>query len=190
MSEHHNHTDTTIFGFWLYLMSDCLLFATLFATYVVLRGNTFGGPSGKELFDLNFALTETLILLTSSFSCGLAVVALYRNHLRALTIFLGITVLLGAAFVTLELNEFNRFAQEGASWQTSGFLSGFFTLVGTHGAHVTAGIIWMVVAMVQLARKGITATTSRRLVLFSLFWHFLDVIWIFIFTIVYLMAFL
>lgn len=178
----------TTFGFWVYLMTDCVLFATLFATYAVLHNNTFGGPNGRELFSLPFVLTETLILLTSSFTCGLAVLATqYRNKKLALG-FLAVTFLLGAAFLTLELKEFTQLVHEGNSWRRSGFLSAFFTLVGTHGAHIASGLIWATVLGVQIARRGLTRHTVRRLTLFSLFWHFLDVIWILIFTIVYLMG--
>lgn len=178
----------TLFGFWVYLMTDCVLFASLFATYAVLHDNTFGGPSSGELFSLPFVLAETLILLTSSFTCGLAVLAgQYRSKKLALGL-LGVTFLFGAAFLTLELTEFTQLVHEGNSWERSGFLSAFFTLVGTHGAHIASGLIWATVLGVQIARRGLTRHTTRRLTLFSLFWHFLDVIWILIFTIVYLMG--
>lgn len=178
----------TIFGFWVYLMTDCVLFATLFATYAVLRGNTFGGPPGSELFDLPFVLVETLILLTSSFVCGLGLLAARRREQSKALILFGLTFLLGVAFLTLEVTEFRHLVAEGNSWQRSGFLSSFFTLVGTHGLHITIGLVWMAILMTQVVRHGLKASNVRRLTLLSMFWHFLDVIWIFIFTIVYLMG--
>lgn len=180
--------DTTVFGFWVYLMTDCILFASLFATFVVLRGNTSGGPSGKELFSMPFVLTETLILLTSSFTCGLAILALNKRSLRPLINWLAVTFVLGIAFLGLELSEFTKLVHEGNSWQSSAFLSGFFTLVGTHGLHITFGLLWMLTLVVFLFKKGFNRTIVRRLTMLSLFWHFLDVVWIFIFTIVYLMG--
>jgi cytochrome o ubiquinol oxidase subunit 3 len=177
----------TVLGFWIYLMSDAILFAALFATYAVLHGNVFGGPSGGDLFDLPYALTETLVLLTSSFVCGLAVLAArHGNKTRAL-LWLGLTFALGAMFVTLELHEFSIMVHEGNSWERSAFLSSFFTLVGTHGLHVTAGLVWAAVLLVRIVRGGVAAH-SQGVRLFSMFWHFLDIIWIFIFTIVYLMG--
>jgi cytochrome o ubiquinol oxidase subunit 3 len=178
----------TTFGFWTYLMTDCVLFASLFVTYAVLHKNTFGGPGPEELFSLPFVLVETLLLLTSSFTSGLAMLALRQQATRAVLILLGITFVLGAAFLGMELYEFNKLVNEGNSWERSGFLSAFFTLVGTHGAHITAGLVWIAVMALQLAKRGITPHTSRRLTLFSLFWHFLDIVWIFIFTLVYLLG--
>lgn len=181
-------TDVKYLGFWIYLMTDCILFASLFATYVVLRENTYGGPGGGELFDLPFVLIETLILLTSSFVCGLAVLAARAGKKTQVIGWLIATFVLGAAFLLLEISEFAKLASEGHSWQASAFLSAFFTLVGTHGAHILIGLLWLGVMVWQIIRVGFTAGTIRRLTLFSLFWHFLDVIWIFIFTIVYLMG--
>jgi cytochrome o ubiquinol oxidase subunit 3 len=196
MSQHTTAVETssviidqkTVFGFWVYLMTDCVLFATLFATFAVLRGNTYGGPSGAELFSLPFVLIETLILLTSSFTSGLAMLALHRRDTRQILVWLGITFLLGAAFLGMELSEFHKLALEGNSWRRSGFLSAFFTLVGTHGLHIATGLLWLIVLSVQLVKRGIGPTTARRLTLFSMFWHFLDIIWIFIFTFVYLLG--
>lgn len=174
------------FGFWLYLMTDCVLFATLFATFAVLHNNTAGGPPGQELFSLPFVLAETLILLTSSFTCGLALLAIKtRNKHLAYTLF-AITFALGLAFLGLELYEFKELVHEGNSWERSAFLSAFFTLVGTHGLHITAGLLWLTALLVQLKTRGFTRPVIRRFGLFALFWHFLDVIWILIFTIVYL----
>lgn len=179
---------TTSLGFWIYLMTDCLLFGSLFATYAVLRDSTAGGPSGGELFDMPFVLVETLILLTSSFICGLMIVAV-RNKRKGLAIgALVATFILGASFLAMELYEFTELVHEGYSWQLSAFLSAFFTLVGTHGAHIAVGLIWLAVMIWQIYRIGLTKGVVRRLVLFSLFWHFLDVIWIFIFTFVYLLG--
>lgn len=183
--EHKN--DVTVFGFWLYIMSDCLLFASLFATFAVLRFSTAGGPDAEMLFRLPYVLLETLVLLTSSFTCGLALMALHKGRKNILLLSLAVTGILGAIFLGLEINEFREILVSGASWQTSAFLSAFFTLLGTHGAHVTAGIIWIVVLLVHAASHGITESTERRLTSFALFWHFLDIIWIFIFSFVYLL---
>lgn len=182
-----NQGSKSIFGFWIYLMTDCVLFSTLFATFAVLHNNTFGGPSGQELFSLSFVLAETLILLTSSFSCGLAMLAAYRGDKGLVIKLLSVTFLLGLAFLGLELSEFHKLYAEGNSWRRSGFLSAFFTLVGTHGLHITSGLIWMGTMMLRI-RNGITAISLRRLTMLSLFWHFLDIVWIFIFTVVYLMG--
>ena len=178
----------TVYGFWVYLMTDCILFATLFATYAVLHNGVAGGPTSKELFDLPYALTETLILLISSFTSGLAVLAVHRRDKNWTLKWLGITFALGVLFLVMELNEFVEFVQEGNSWKNSAFLSSFFTLVGTHGLHITSGLIWIIVMLGQVAVKGTNIAVIRRITCLGLFWHFLDVIWIFIFTIVYLMG--
>jgi cytochrome o ubiquinol oxidase subunit 3 len=184
----HSSEDTTVFGFWVYLMTDCVLFASLFATYAVLRTNTFGGPSGAELFRLPFVLMETLILLTSSFTCGLGMLAAHRSNKSQVLAWFGATFVLGAAFLAMELYEFHHLISEGNSFQRSGFLSSFFTLVGTHGLHITAGLVSMLVVLGYLIKRGFTPATLRGLTCFSLFWHFLDIVWIFIFTLVYLMG--
>lgn len=176
----------TYLGFWVYLMTDCVLFATLFATYAVLHGNTNGGQGGRDLFDLPFVLVETLILLTSSFLCGLALLAARRDDVSRALLLYGIVFLLGIAFLTLEISEFRNLALEGNSWRQSAFLSSFFTLVGTHGLHITAGLIWLATLTVSIYRFGLGDVSIKRLTLFGMFWHFLDVVWIFIFTIVYL----
>jgi cytochrome o ubiquinol oxidase subunit III len=175
-------------GFWIYLMTDCILFASLFATFIVLRTGTNGGPSGHDLFDMPFVLAETLVLLTSSFLCGMAVLSARAGRKALTLVLLGLTFLLGATFLGLELSEFSKLAAEGHGWWASAFLSAFFTLVGTHGLHIAIGLLWIGVLGWQLQSRGFTAGVSRRLILFSLFWHFLDVIWIFIFTIVYLIG--
>jgi cytochrome o ubiquinol oxidase subunit 3 len=175
-------------GFWIYLMTDCILFASLFATYIVLQRGTFGGPGSHELFDLQFVLVETLLLLTSSFVCGLTMLAVRVGRKSHVIGGLIATFLLGAAFLGMELSEFATLAAEGHGWWSSAFLSAFFTLVGTHGLHIAIGLLWIGVLVWQIKRRGLTDGVVRRLGLFGLFWHFLDVIWIFIFTIVYLMG--
>jgi cytochrome o ubiquinol oxidase subunit 3 len=175
----------TLFGFWVYLMTDCVLFASLFATFAILRGSTFGGPSGNDIFDLKNVLAETLILLTSSYTCGLGMLAAHRRSRQMTLTWFAITFILGVAFLVLELTEFRHLAHEGDSWRRSGFLSAFFTLVGTHGLHITVGLLWMAITMFRVAKHGLSRFTVRQLSMLSLFWHFLDVIWIFIFTIVY-----
>lgn len=187
----HNHesqSSKTFFGFWVYLMTDCVLFSMLFATYAVLHDKTFGGPTSKELFSLPFVLQETIILLTSSFTCALAHIAAYKSARRELFFWGAVTFLLGLSFLYLELSEFHHFVLENASWERSAFLSAFFTLVGTHGLHITAGLLWLAVLFFQIGARGLTTHTTRRFTCFSMFWHFLDVVWIFIFTFVYLMG--
>lgn len=186
--EDHDVYSRTLLGFWFYLMSDCVLFATLFVTYAVLHNNTYGGPTSVEIFNLPYVLIETLILLTSSFTCGIGVLFARRYEQNKALILLGITFLLGLAFLVLEVHEFKLLVQEGNSWQRSAFLSAYFTLVGTHGLHVTAGLLWITVLMAQILFSGLTVVSFRRLMCLSLFWHFLDVIWIFIFTLVYLIG--
>ena len=179
-------TDKTLFGFWTYLMTDCVLFASLFAVYAVQHGSTFGGPDGHDLFKLPYVLVETFALLISSFTCGLALLALQKRDKTMVLTWLAITFALGALFLGMELSEFHAMAAEGNSWRRSGFLSSYFTLVGTHGLHITVGLIWMAVLGVFTGRKGLTASIRKRLTLLGMFWHFLDVVWIFIFTVVYL----
>ncbi|HUD07132.1 MAG TPA: cytochrome o ubiquinol oxidase subunit III [Candidatus Saccharimonadales bacterium] len=178
--------DKNLFGFWVYIMTDCVLFASLFATYAVLNNNTNGGPDGRQLFSLPYILTETIILLTSSFTCGLAILAARHNHKTKVVGWFTITFLLGLAFLIMELVEFTHLAHTGNSWTRSGFLSSYFALVGTHGLHISVGLLWMLVLIVRVAKSGLKSSTIRRLTMLSLFWHFLDIIWIFIFTIVYL----
>ena len=178
----------TLLGFWIYLMTDIVLFASLFATYVVLHGNTFGGPNGQQIFKLHTVLTETLILLTSSFTCGLAFLAARAGQKNQVLFWFAITFLLGLAFLGIELHEFHSLVVDGNSWRRSGFLTSFFTLVGTHGLHITVGLVWMATMMYQTLKRGLTTPVVRKLTMLSMFWHFLDVVWIFIFTVVYLMG--
>ncbi|GGA36935.1 cytochrome o ubiquinol oxidase subunit III [Paenibacillus physcomitrellae] len=187
----HGHPDLEelrTFGFWIYLMTDIMIFGTFFATYVVLRGSTNGGPGPAELFELGGVIASTVILLTSSYTCGLAVLAMQKGKQRALIGWLLVTALLGAVFIGLEVREFAHFVSEGATMGRSAFLSAFYTLVGTHGLHVTIGLVWMLALILQVSRKGITPVTKRKVQVISLFWHFLDVVWIFVFTVVYLMG--
>ena len=188
VTAHENHESMTYLGFWIYLMTDCILFATLFATYAVLHGNTFGGPSAKDLFELPYALAQTMLLLASSFTSGIAMLQQYLNNKKWVMGWFGVTFLLGVAFLVLELNEFHHFSQSGNNWERSAFLSSYFTLVATHGLHITTGLLWMIVLLVPVFRHGLTHVSLKRLTCLRLFWHFLDVVWIFIFTIVYLMG--
>lgn len=180
--------DKTVFGFWIFLMSDAIIFGALFATYAILHGNTFGGPGGKVLFDMPFAFAETIILLASTFTVGLAVMAVNSVKVKKALAWFAVTFVLGATFVTLEIGEFSRFIASGNGPQRSGFLSSYFALVGMHGLHVTLGLLWMVFIMIQISRRGINKFNLSNLNSLGLFWHFLDIIWIFIFTIVYLMG--
>jgi cytochrome o ubiquinol oxidase subunit III len=176
------------FGFWIYLMSDLILFATLFATFAVLGRNYAGGPTGKELFHLPYLLGETLFLLCSSVTYGLVMLAVHDGKKRWGLIGLAVTFLLGLGFVSMEIHEFHGLVAAGFGPDKSAFLSSFFTLVGTHGAHVTCGLIWMAAMIGQVAVKGLTSPVQSRLMRLSMFWHFLDIIWIGIFSIVYLMG--
>lgn len=185
----YNAEAKALFGFWTYLMSDCLLFASLFAAYAVLHTSIYGGPAAKELFSMPFVLTETLILLSSTFTYGL--VSFYAHHqgnTRKVLVWLLVTFLLGAAFLYLELSEFHKLIVEGNGPSRSAFLSSFFTLVGTHGLHIAAGLLWIANLFVQVWRYGVTSVTLRKMSVLGLFWHFLDIIWIFIFSVVYLMG--
>jgi cytochrome o ubiquinol oxidase subunit 3 len=185
--EHHPENGTLL-GFWIYLMSDCLIFACLFATYAVLGRNYAGGPTGAELFDLPLVAMNTAFLLLSSITYGFAMLEAQRKRLRSTLVWLIVTGLLGVAFLALEMYEFSHLIHEGAGPQRSGFLTAFFALVGTHGLHVTFGIVWLVTLLFQLGRHGLTMENRRRLMCLSMFWHFLDVIWIGVFTFVYLMG--
>jgi cytochrome aa3-600 menaquinol oxidase subunit 3 len=198
-SVHHDENNTStpleysteegrlnILGFWIFIGAEVALFGTLFATYLVLFGRTADGPTAQELFEIKGVLIETFILLTSSFTCGLAVHEMRRHHLKGVIAWLAVTLALGLGFLGVEIKEFVHYVSEGASLTTSAFWSGFFVLVGTHGAHVSLGIIWMLSIIIQLARRGLNGATAKKVFIVGLYWHFLDVIWIFIFTAVYL----
>lgn len=187
--DHHHAADTMdIFGFWIYILSDCILFATIFSAFAVLRTHVYGGASVNELTSLPYVFAETITLLTSSFTFGMAILCQYKQETKKVITWLAITFLFGLVFVGMELNEFFHLVQEGHGWQSSAALSAFFTLVGTHGLHVSLGLVWMLVLMIQLTMFGITPFMARRLAYLGLFWTFLDIIWIFVYTIVYLMG--
>jgi cytochrome o ubiquinol oxidase subunit 3 len=188
--DEHDHPEggSTMLGFWLYLMSDCLIFAMLFAAYGVLGGNYAAGPGPHDLFELPLVAVNTSMLLFSSITYGFAMLAVQKGKVRQTQLWLVITALFGLTFLGIELSEFHHLIAEGAGPQRSAFLSAFFTLVGTHGLHVTFGLVWLTVLLVQLAKHGLTAANTRRLMCLSLFWHFLDVVWIGVFTFVYLMG--
>lgn len=191
LDEHpHPEGHSTMLGFWIYLMSDCLIFAILFACYAVLGGNYAAGPGPKDLFDLKLIAVNTAMLLFSSITYGFAMLQMQMGKVRGTQIWLGVTGLFGLAFLGIELYEFHHLIEIGAGPQRSAFLSAFFTLVGTHGLHVTFGIVWLVTLMVQLGRHGLIPANQRRVACLSMFWHFLDVIWIGVFTFVYLMGML
>ena len=190
LADEHAHPEgaSTMLGFWLYLMSDALIFAMLFATFGVLGGNYAAGPSPKDLFELPTVALNTTALLLSSITYGFAVLAMQGSQKRQTLLWLAVTAVLGICFVGIELNEFAGMIAEGAGPQRSAFLSSFFTLVGTHGLHVTFGLIWIATMMVQVGRFGLTEANKRRLMCLSMFWHFLDIIWIGVFTFVYLLG--
>lgn len=189
MQEEHRMADNkTLFGFWAYIMTDCLLFASLFATYAVLHANTVGGPSGRDIFNLPYILVETLALLTSSFTCGLAMLAANRHDKKQALGWLIVTFTLGIVFLLMELTEFGRLVHDGNGWQRSGFMSSYFTLVGTHGLHITIGLMWIAALAAKVWSSGFSRANIRRLTMLSLFWHFLDIVWIFIFTVVYMLG--
>jgi cytochrome o ubiquinol oxidase subunit 3 len=188
LTEEHHPEGSTMLGFWLYIMSDCLIFAVLFATYAVLGHNYAAGPSPKDLFELPVVALNTSMLLFSSITYGFAMLAMQKNNQGGTLLWLAVTGLFGAVFIYLELNEFYHLIAEGAGPRRSAFLSSFFTLVGTHGLHVTVGIVWLITLMIQVAQKGLIPENQCRLMCLSMFWHFLDVVWIGVFSIVYLLG--
>lgn len=188
-NEEELHKDkTTLFGFWVYLMTDFILFASLFAVFAVLKNGTAGGPSGHDLFSGPYVLTETILLLVSSLVCGLTLLSLRKERIRVTLLGIATTVLLGCAFLYMEVREFGILLREGAGPAVSGFLSGYFVLVGTHGFHIFVGLVWGISLCIALIMRGLERSTVRKLILWAIFWHFLDVVWIFIFTTVYLTA--
>ncbi|ATC32192.1 cytochrome o ubiquinol oxidase subunit III [Caulobacter vibrioides] len=188
LTKEHHPENGTLLGFWIYLMSDCLIFAVLFACYAVLGQSYAAGPSGADLFDLKLVAINTGLLLLSSITYGFAMIAAQARKVKPVLIWLGVTGLLGVGFLSLEIYEFAHLIHEGATPQRSAFLSSFFVLVGTHGLHVTFGVIWLVTLMVQVAQRGLGVEMRRRLMCLSMFWHFLDVIWIGVFSFVYLLG--
>ncbi|MFS0782524.1 cytochrome c oxidase subunit 3 [Bacillus sp. 1P06AnD] len=175
-----------IFGFWVFLAAEVVLFATLFTVYAILHTGTGSGPTGKDIFEISGVIWETFILLTSSFTIGLAVNAMRLGNKKAMLAFLAITLLLGLGFLGIEISEFFAYVDEGAKISTSAFLSSLFVTLGTHGAHVTFGFFWGLMIFIQIAKRGFNADTANKAFIFSLYWHFLDVVWIFIFSFIYL----
>ena len=176
------------FGFWIFLLSDIVMFSALFAAYAVLARATAGGPDSAQLFSQASVAIETACLLVSSYTCGMMTLAVGSRRRAATYFFAGVTFVLGAAFLALEIREFASMIAIGAAPQRSAFLSAFFTLVGCHGLHVTAGLIWLTIMMAQVAIKGFRAAVERRLLCFALFWHALDIVWVWLFTVIYLMG--
>lgn len=175
-----------ILGFWVFLGAEIVLFATLFASYLVLAGRTADGPTPAQIFEVKPVMIETLLLLTSSFTCGIAIHEMRKENKNGMLLWFILTLLLGAGFLYMEIEEFIMYVGHGATLPTSGFLSAFFVLLGTHGAHVTGGIIWATCVIIQILKRGLTPVTARKVFIISLYWHFLDVVWIFIYTLVYL----
>ena len=185
-----SHASPVLLGFWIYLMSDALIFAALFGTFGVLSTSYAGGPAPRDIFELELVALNTAILLVSSITYGFAMLAMDKGRVKAVQAWLAVTALLGMSFVVIELYEFGVLIGEGATPQRSGFLSAFFALVGTHGLHVTIGILWIGLTLIQLGKHGLNTINKRRLMCLSMFWHFLDVVWIGVFTFVYLMGML
>lgn len=182
----HNSDEIDIFGFWLYIMTDCILFASLFAVFIVLNSPGAYGPPLKHYINLYYVLGETMFLLFSNLTFGIAIIASYSNRASLTNLFLLFTLFLGACFLGMEINEFINLVNEGYDWTISGTASAFFTLVATHGLHVFFGLLWIVISIIQVAYMGLTSTTNRRLTYLGLFWNFLDIVWIFVFSFVYI----
>ena len=187
-AHHHDSDSIDVFGFCLYIMTDCVLFGSFFAAFLVLHQPGVYGPALKPLIDLYYVLGETMFLLLSNFAFGLAMMASYKGKSTLTYLCLGLTFILGSCFIGMELNEFIHLVHEGYRWDVSGAASAFFTLVATHGLHVFFGLLWMAVVIFQMARFGLNSTMHRRLTYLGLFWNFLDIVWIFVFTFVYLMG--
>lgn len=186
--ENHHSDAADIFGFWIYILSDCILFATIFAAFCVLRNNLFGQTDILKFTNLSNIFLETLALLMSSFTFGLSIIAFYQNKLKSVVMWLIATLILGITFLSMEVAEFIHLSAEGFGWQSSAAMSAFFTLVGTHGLHVSIGLLWLTLIIFQLYKFGLNAVMKKRLTYLGLFWAFLDIIWIFVFTIVYLIG--
>lgn len=188
MTHINEQREKSSLGFWLYIMTDLMLFASFFATFMILRHNTNGGPGSNDIFDITLVLTETAILLVSTYLCALAYLSLrHKKYINFWQYFTG-TLLAGSVFLGLEISEFAALVRDGHSWQVSAFLSSFFALVGLHGAHILVGLIWGIVLAVAIKQRGVNEHIIRKFSLFAMFWHFLDIIWIFIFTIVYVLG--
>ncbi len=185
---HHDPYSRTIFGFWLYLLTDFILFGTLFAVYAVLMNSTFGGPSAQDLFSRKYAFFESFLMLLASFTIGIAGAYCHRENKKMTTLFLLITFLVGAAFFWMELAEFHQLLSQGHSWKNSAFLSAYFSLVGTHAVHILFGLLWIPVLLLPIWKRGFNLVNLRRIICLKMFWQFLNIIWIFIFTIVYLIG--
>ncbi|KTD78773.1 cytochrome o ubiquinol oxidase subunit III [Legionella waltersii] len=185
---HHDSDSTDVFGFWMYILTDCILFGCLFATFLVLNNPGYPGPALKNYVNLHDVLIETFLLLISNFTFCLAILNVYQDKQHKVQLWLGITFLLGAGFISMEVSEFIHMANEGFRWDVSGAISSFFTLVGTHGLHVGFGLLWILIMIVQLPLIQLNHVKRRRMTYLGLFWNFLDIVWIFVFTIVYLMG--
>ncbi len=187
-AHHHDSDSTDVFGFWMYILTDCILFGCLFATFLVLNSPGYPGPVLKNFVNLHDVLIETFLLLISNFTFGLAMLNLYQDKLHKVQVWLGITFLLGVGFIVMEVTEFTHMANDGFRWDVSGAISSFFTLVGTHGLHVSIGLAWIIFMIIQLPFIKSNPVKRRRMTYLGLFWNFLDIVWIFVFTIVYLMG--
>ena len=185
---HHDIYSKTLFGFWLYLLTDFILFASLFATYAVLRTGTYAGASGRELFDIHSAFIQTLLLLTASFTSGLAGACAHRKKKQWTIYLFALTFVLGASFLLIQYGEFARYIQSANSWKASAFLSAFFSLVATHSIHLIFALLWIIVLLIPLIYQGVTSTAIRRLSCLRMFWQFLNIVWVFIFAIVYCLS--
>ena len=187
-AHHHDSDSTDVFGFWMYILTDCILYGCLFATFLVLNNPGYPGPLLKNYVNLHDVLIETFLLLISNFTFGLAMLNLYQDKLHKVQVWLSITFLLGVGFIVMEVTEFAHMANDGFRWDVSGAISSFFTLVGTHGLHVSIGLAWIIFMIIQLPFIKSNPVKRRRMTYLGLFWNFLDIVWIFVFTIVYLMG--
>jgi cytochrome o ubiquinol oxidase subunit III len=185
---HHDVYSKTLFGFWVFLMTDFVLFGALFATYAVLRNSTFGGPSGHDLFNLHYTLIQSIILLIGSYTSGMAGACAHRRKKGWTIVMLLLTFILGAAFFCMLMHEICLFMQANHRWEQSAFLSMFYTIVATHGLHILFGLLWILVMLIPLGQNGITPINLRRVSCLRMFWQFLNIIWVFVFTLVYLLG--